>query len=103
MEAWILHISSSYVPEDDITNFINTYSAWACEKQALIEACKWIQKNKIHIEYNLYSMFEVMFNLDKMAEATKLVSLYSKSISKGRHLQININITKSTFKGSPFE
>ncbi len=111
MEAWILHFKKEWATSPSFQCSSDEYAAWCTERQALAHASKILMANGFTIFGDCNALHNAVSSLiakDSLKEAIELVNEQSRVIEPqgqfGRSSQkITIKITKSTFKGSPFE
>jgi hypothetical protein len=114
MEAWILHIREEYQTESKTIQHYDKYNAWMNEKQAYKAAGKFLMEKTL-LDYSgpfvdhqaLRSAVRALVECDKIIEAVDLVNNHSEASphknSRSSSHKIHIEITQSTFLGSPFE
>lgn len=121
MEAYILLIKKEklIITEDEQKVSANEkFSIWRTEKQAIINACKFLisetesmNYSSIYKQYALCATIKFLIESDKKQEAIDLVNECSKfyenennyNNSAGRGAKYTIRIIPTAFNGSPFE
>ena len=113
MEAYILHINKNYEQQDAYIRNDRIYSAWCTEKQAITAAVNWLKDQLQHhhifpwkhkcLEKALLLMIEDNHH-QEVIDVINQETFAEKSVGKETPMaEVRIRITKSTFKGSPFE
>ena len=105
MEAYILHIHTEYSnPAYKNTDY---YAAWLTYDQALIAVGKYFDNRWLDVDYEIRKTIQALVDNKSFQEMMNLINYLYKYLSFPEddmlHTKFKINISKSTFSGSPLD